>query len=300
VAAVVTQPARAGEGPGAHQGALRSHAAQFRIPILEFENVNTAEARRLLAQHAPDLFVVADYGQILGADTLAVAPRGGLNVHASLLPKYRGAAPIQWAIYHGETETGVTVIQMTPRVDAGPWLARVSTQIGPAETAVELEQRLAELGAELVCRVIADLAAGTAQPIAQDASQATPARRLRKGDGAVDWSRAAAALKNQVRAMEPWPRTYTFWHRPKGESVRLILGKVAVACGQSPLAGAAPVPGTVLLARGEDLVVAAGAGALAVLAVQPAGKKMLSTAEFLRGYPVAAGDRFGPAPEPSA
>jgi methionyl-tRNA formyltransferase len=290
VAGLITQPSRSSRpGAGAATSPMRQVAAEHGTPILDPESVNTDEARHKLAALAADLFIVADYGQILSIETLAIAPQGGINLHGSLLPKYRGAAPINWALYHGDTETGVTVIHMTPRVDAGPTLAQARTPIEPDETAVELEQRLAALGAPLVLRAIDDLAAGQVTAIPQDAAQTSPARRLRKTDGVIDWSRSAAAIKNQVRALEPWPRTYTFWHRPGGPPLRLILGRSSAMD-----ADVAVAPGCVIAAEG-DIVVATGAGALELHEIQPAGKRLLTAVEFLRGYPVKVGERFGPA-----
>jgi methionyl-tRNA formyltransferase len=291
VLALVTQPLRAAR-PGREPPAspMRAVAAERGTPIFDPAKINTDEARAELARLNPELFIVADYGQILSAETLAIAPRGGINLHGSLLPKYRGAAPINWAIYHGDAETGVTVIQMTPRVDAGPALAQARTAIDAEENAVELETRLAALGAPLVCQTIDDLAAGRVQSLPQDPSLASPARRLQKTDGAIDWSRSAQAIKNQIRALEPWPKTYTFWRRPAGEPLRLILGR----CEVRPFAGSASAPGTVIEAAGERLVIAAGDGALALGELQPAGKRLLSAEEFLRGYPVRAGERFAP------
>jgi methionyl-tRNA formyltransferase len=234
------------------------------------------------------LLIVADYGQILSPETLAVAPLGGINLHGSLLPKYRGAAPINWALYQGERETGVTVIHMTPRIDAGPCLAQAATPIDAEETAVELEARLAELGAPLVCGAIDDLQAGRAAALPQDPAQATSAPRLKKTDGEVDWSRPAAAIKNQVRAMEPWPKTYTWWLRRGGEPMRLILGRVTVIDESAD----AP-PGTVVRSDGNELVVATGEGLLKITQLQPAGKRLLSAEEFLRGYPLTAGEALG-------
>ncbi|MBI3462173.1 MAG: methionyl-tRNA formyltransferase [Planctomycetes bacterium] len=288
VLALFTQPARSGEGKhAAAEGPLRAVAREHGTPVHDPDNINTDAARAQLAAYQPDLLIVCDYGQILAPETLAVAPLGGINLHGSLLPKYRGAAPINWAIYHGETETGITVIHMTPRIDAGPALAQARTQIGPEETAAELEPRLAELGAPLVCRVIDNLAAGHITPIPQDQAQATRAPRLKKGDGAIDWSRDAASIKDQIRAFEPWPKTFTYWHRGPAEPLRLILGPASV-CDTAPAE-----PGTVLVAHGDDLVIATGDRGLALHGVQPAGKRMLSTAEFLRGYAVQTGQRFG-------
>jgi methionyl-tRNA formyltransferase len=286
VVGLVTQPLRSTRAGESSTSPMREIAAEHRTSILDPESVNTDQAREALRQLAPDLLIVADYGQILSALALSIAPLGGLNLHGSLLPKYRGAAPINWAIYHGDAETGVTVIHMTPRVDAGPTLAQRSTKIDPDETAVELEQRLAKLGAPLVVQTIDDLIAGRATPLPQDASKASPARRLRKSDGAIDWSRPALAIKNQVRALEPWPRTFTFWHRPNGSPLRLILGRCFV------VEGAADMSGTVLRAD-HELVISTGSNALEIHELQPAGKRMLTAAEFLRGYPVKAGEKFG-------
>lgn len=289
VLALVTQPARAQRGGReTPKNPMRIVAEEHGTPVLDPENVNTDEVRAELARYQPELFVVADYGQILASETLAVAPRGGINLHGSLLPKYRGAAPINWAIYNGDAETGVTVIHMTPRVDAGPCLAQARTAIDPDENAVELEHRLASLGAPLVCRTIDDLAAGRIEALPQDKAIASPARRLRKTDGEIDWSRTAQQIKNQIRALEPWPKTYTFWRRNGGEALRLIFGR----CQVRPVTAAGVEPGMVIAAERDNLAVAAGSDSLVILEVQPAGKRMLSAEEFLRGYPVRVGDRF--------
>ena len=288
VLALVTRPPRPIHGKTqAETNPMRELAAERGTPIHEPESINTPHARAVLASYQPDLFVVCDYGQILKPETLEIARLGGINLHASLLPKYRGAAPINWAIYHGETETGVTIIHMTPRVDAGPAIAQARTPIGPEETAADLEPMLAELGAPLVVQAIDDLAAGTVHAIDQDPAQATRAPRLKKELGQVEWRRSAAEIKNQVRALQPWPKTYTFWQRPGGEPLRLILEKVQV----EPALPAEP--GMVLEAKGDRLAIATGQQALVIDAIQPAGKRVLSAAEFLRGYPVRPGERFG-------
>ena len=231
VVALVTGPIRERRGRPTPLNPLRDIAHEHGTPIFDPEDVNAPESRARLAAFGADLLVVCDYGQILSPATLATARLGGINLHASLLPKYRGAAPINWAIYHGETETGVTVIHMTPRVDAGPCVAQAATPIGPDETAAELEARLAELGAWFVRRAIDGSERGTLEALPQDAALASKAPRLKKTDGLIDWSRPAAAIKNHVRAMEPWPKTYTFWHRPSGAPMRLILGPVSVVGG---------------------------------------------------------------------
>lgn len=291
IVALVTKPLERARGSRPVPiSPMRDVAHEHGTPVFDPEQINTDQSRERLRSFQADLLVVCDYGQILSAETLATARLGGINVHASLLPKYRGAAPINWAIYHGETETGVSVIHMTPRVDAGPVIAQGSTHIDPDETAVELERRLSEIAAWLVRRAIDSLEAGRLEALPQDPTKASRAPRLKKTDGLIDWTRPAAAIKNHVRAMEPWPKTYTFWQRGKGEPLRLILGPVAVADAPP---GASP-PGTVLEASGDRLVVAAGQGAVQIKSLQPAGKRLLGAEEFLRGYRVKPGDRFGP------
>jgi len=291
VVALVTAPLVATRGKAAApKSPVRDIAQQHGTPIFEPEDVNAAPARQQLAAYQADLLVVCDYGQILSPATLATARLGGVNLHASLLPKYRGAAPINWAIYHGATETGVTVIHMAPQVDAGPCIAQARTPIGPEETAVELEARLAEIGAGVVRRTIDSLETGTLNALPQDPALASKAPRLKKTDGAIDWSRPAEAIKNQVRALEPWPKTYTYWHRKDGPPMRLILGPVAVVDRDVSQAR----PGEVLEAAAGRLLVAAGSGAVLLRSVQPAGKRMLAVEEFLRGYHVRVGDLFGP------
>lgn len=291
VVALVTRPPRTAHGKTqAEVNPMREAAIRAGTPILEPESVNTDEVRRELLTYEPDLLVVCDYGQILAPATLAVARLGGINLHASLLPKYRGAAPINWAIYYGETETGVTVIHMTPQVDAGPAIAQTRVAIGPNETAPELEPRLAAAGAPLVLDCIGLLDREEAQPIPQQPTQATRAPRLKKIDGLVDWARSARDIRNQVRAMQPWPTTYSFWQRPGAEPLRLILDRVTVL---DAAPGSAAAPGHVAEAGGDRLVLGTGDGQLSIERIQPAGKRVLTTAEFLRGYPVRPGQQFG-------
>lgn len=266
---------------------VQDAAEELGLPRWLPETVNSAEARAKLRELAADLLVVCDYGEILKSETLAVTRLGGINLHGSLLPKYRGAAPVQWAVLNGDADSGSTVIQMTPGLDAGPAIGVDRVGIDPDETAGELEARLSERGAQLVLDVVDKLEAGTAEPIEQDKSQATKAPRLTKEQGEVDWSRTAQEIKNQVRALHPWPRAYTSWQRTDGEPLRLILDRVRVAHAQD---GAAS--GTVV-AVGQQLLVATGAGCLSLERVQPAGKRVMSAADFLRGYPVKVGDVLG-------
>lgn len=292
VVAVVTGPVRrAGRPRSGHQpsGPVRQLAELHNKAIFDPEDINTPQSHDRLAQFRCDLLVVCDYGQILSASTLATARLGGVNLHASLLPRYRGAAPIPWAIYHGEAETGVSVIHMTPQVDAGPVIAQARTAIEPEETAGQLEARLAQLGAPLLCEAIERLAAGSASPIAQDPSLASKAPRLKKTHGLIDWNRSPAAIKNHVRAMDPWPRTYTYWHRDQMNPLRLIVGRVSIADTPSTA-----VCGTIVVAESGKLAVACKDGLILIDSLQPEGKRMMSAEEFLRGYPIQVGDRLGP------
>jgi methionyl-tRNA formyltransferase len=261
------------------------------IPVLDPPDVNAAEARETLAQFGADVLVVCDFGQILSNETLSVARLGGINLHGSLLPKYRGAAPVNWALWHGEAESGVTVIHMTPRLDAGPCLVQRATPVDPEEDAQQLEKRLAHLGIEPVHQALAMLETwdGVSQlGEIQDRQLASKAPRLKKADGLVDWSRSARQIADQVRALKPWPGTFTHWQRPEGEPLRLILDRVQLVS----VAVDAAEAGTVVRRTDQELCVATGQGALALCLVKPAGKLVLDIAEFLRGYPVQLGDRF--------
>jgi methionyl-tRNA formyltransferase len=270
-------------------------ATQQQLDVFAPESINSADSQTWLRQRNADLFVVCDYGQILSHEALGLARFGGINLHASLLPKYRGAAPINWAIYHGEIETGVTVIHMTAKLDAGPALVQLRTPIEPEETAPQLESRLSMLGVGAVLKTIEMLIQHPdGSGIVQNSELATTAPRLKKEDGLVDWSRSAVQIANQVRAFQPWPKTYTLWNREAGEPLRLILEKVHPASIDDLQTRGVPTsPGTIVESHAEHLLVATGAGLLQIDAIQPAGKRVLTAAEFLRGYPVPQGTRWG-------
>ena len=242
----------------------------------------------------PDLLVTAAYGQILSADLLSIPRLGGINLHGSVLPSYRGAAPVARAIQNGELTTGVTVIRMTPRIDAGGILDIAETPIGPDETAGELEARLARLGAPLVVKAIAALAAGPVSILPQDRSKVTKAPKLRKEDGQIDWSRPALAIHNLVRAMQPWPVASTLWYSrtpPSKGPTRIIVHRTEVVDGHGP-------SGEVVEADGDRLVVAAGEDSIRILVLQVPGKRPFTAAEFLHGHRVQVGDLMGPPPSP--
>ena len=203
---------------------MRDAAVELGIPVLDPPSVNDNEFIKTLSDYAADLLVVCDYGQILSRTCLAAARLGGINLHGSLLPKYRGAAPVNWPIYFGDPTTGVSVIHMTPKLDGGPVLTSASTEIGDDETAAELEPRLSQLGVPCVHEAIALLEDWDGEKIigqVQDSNLATPARRLNKKDGLIDWTRAANEIRNQIRAFQPWPASYSFWVRNQ-KPMRLI------------------------------------------------------------------------------
>jgi methionyl-tRNA formyltransferase len=289
ILALITQPDRP---QGRKQELIPSpikKAAEARgVRVLQPENVNAAESLEQVRALEPDLLVTAAYGQILSADLLSIPRLGGINLHGSILPAYRGAAPVARAIQNGETETGATVIRMTPKIDAGGMIAFARTPIGPDETAGELEDRLATLGAPLVAQSIMKIASGTAEVIPQDRSKVTKAPKLRKEDGLIEWSRPALSVHNLVRAMQPWPIASTTWVSQDSSSkgpIRLIVHK-------SQAVDARGVAGTVLEAEADRLVVAASQSAVRLLIVQVPGKKPMTAAEFLRGHRVRPGDVF--------
>jgi methionyl-tRNA formyltransferase len=293
VVGLFTQPDRA---TGVERGSTRQTGQGMKaiaeahgVPVFQPESINTPEGVAALRSLAPDVIAVAAYGQILKPDVFTAAPHGCLNVHASLLPKYRGAAPINWAIYHGETRTGVTIFRIGKGVDTGELLAQEAIDIGPDETAGDVEARLAPLGARLLCRVLDDIAAGTAKAIPQDASLATKAPKLKKEDGLLDWSRTAAQVCCQVRAMHPWPTAYTFWHRAGQPPLRLIVHRATAKTSETPIP-----PGEVVPDRLDALCVGAANNTLVEIhELQPAGKRRMSAAEFLRGRKPQRGDHLG-------
>jgi methionyl-tRNA formyltransferase len=294
IVAVVTRPDHAPPGRRPPPNPMRAAATAAGLPILDPEHVNDPAAVAAIAALRPDLFVVCDYGQILSRELLAVPPLGGVNLHGSLLPRHRGAAPVQWAILAGDAATGVSVIHMTPGLDAGNVITAAATPIGSHETAADVEQRLAELGRGPVVEAIAVLqdAVAASRPVGvpQDAAAATRAPRITKADGIVDWTHDAGRIERMRRALEPWPRATTFFERGDGVRQRLVLENVAVAA--SPAAGAAA--GTVLVAGGDRFVVACGGGtAVEILRLVPEGRRSMSAAEFLRGSPLREGSRLG-------
>jgi methionyl-tRNA formyltransferase len=306
VVGLVTQPDRDG---GHQRGSTRLIGTTLKeiavgrgVPVYQPNSINTPEGVEQLKTWRPDLLVVAAYGQILKKEVLEAAAWGGINVHASLLPRYRGAAPIAWAIYHGETRTGVTIIRMTTGLDAGDMLAQDSLDILPDETAGELERRLAPLGARLAVHMVHRLAAGPVPGAKQDPTKVTKAPKLKKEDGMIDWSKSAEQIVRHVRAMQPWPTAYTWLHHD-GKSLRLTVRKAIVANQERgseeayvpdytvPFAPGTPVP---YGGSKGHLCIATGNGFVEVLELQPAGKRPMTAAQFRAGHLLTIGDRFGP------
>lgn len=289
VVGLVTQPDRyVGDKRGSTRQVgkgMKEIALERGVPVYQPDSINTPEGVQQLTTWQPDLLVVAAYGQILSRDVLAAAKSGGINVHASLLPKYRGAAPIAWAIYHGEKETGVTIIRMSTALDAGDILAQEAIPIGPGETAGELEARLGPLGARLALETIARFAAGPVPGTPQDKSQATKAPKLTKENGLIDWSRPAADVVNQIRAMQPWPTAYTFLHRPGHPPLRLIVHRATYSHAVRDKAVPFTEAGIIAPVANRFLIVLTGDGnGVLIDELQPAGKLRMAAGEFLRGH----------------
>ena len=286
VVAVVTQPDRPrGRGHQVTAPPVKQVAARHTIPVLQPQRMKDTDFVSRLTGLAPDLGVVAAYGKLLPDQLLELPRLGMVNVHASLLPKYRGAAPIHRAVMAGETETGVTIIQLVREMDAGPMLLKASRPIGPDETSDLVERDLATIGADLLMRAVEDLAAGHASTEAQDHTRATLAPRLAKGDGVIDWGAPARTIHDQVRGLHPWPHAFTFLQGHRYLILRTSVTEITPAPSATR-----PVPGEVIEAAGDRLVVAAGLGtALAVLEIQPEGKRPQPARTFLTGYRIEVG-----------
>jgi methionyl-tRNA formyltransferase len=236
-----------------------------------------------------DLGVVAAYGKIL-TDAVLAAPRlGMINVHASLLPRYRGAAPVHRAIIAGEVETGVTIMRVVKALDAGPMLAMTRRAIGPEETSEEVERDLARLGAPLLVNCVDRLSAADVTETPQDDASATYAHRLKKEDGVIDWTLPAARIHDLVRGLHPWPHAFTFLR-----GTRLIVRRTEVP-GVPDVSDTSDT-GTILVAAGDDLIVTTGKGTLRVREIQAEGKRPVTAREFLAGHRLVPGDRFTAAP----
>jgi methionyl-tRNA formyltransferase len=286
VAALVTQPDREkGRGQAVAPPPTKPVAERRGIPVLQPRRVREPEAQEALGRLAPELQVVVAFGQILPRSVIDMAPRGTVNVHASLLPKLRGAAPIQWAIANGETETGVTTMLIDEGLDTGPTLLSRATPIGPEETAAELEPRLAQLGAELLLETVRGLEDGSVTPRPQDHSRATLAPLLKKEDGRIDWSAPAARVASRARGFHPWPGAFTL------HAGRLVK---ALRVREAPGADAGADPGTVTAVGRDGVTVACGGrSAVRLVEVQPESRRAMPAAAWALGARLRPGARLG-------
>jgi methionyl-tRNA formyltransferase len=291
VRGVVTQPDRPrGRGQKVIDSPVKAAARQHGIPVVQPARLRDPAVTETIAAWRPDLGVVVAYGKLIPPDLLALPRFGMINVHASLLPKYRGAAPVHRAIIAGERETGVTIMQVVDALDAGDMLARTSRAIGLDETSDEVERDLAVLGARLLVDVIGRIEAGTAAREKQDDSRSTYAPRLRKEEGLIDWTLPAIDVHNRVRGLYPWPHAYSHL-----DGSRLILLKTHVTdppAGIEQHGGRAASPGEIVDVSRDVMHVATGAGVIAIDELQAEGRRPVTTREFLSGRPLRPGMRF--------
>jgi methionyl-tRNA formyltransferase len=291
VALVVTQPDRpAGRGRALRSPPVKRAAEDLRLPLEQHETVNTDAFVEHLREIGPDVLVVAAFGQILREDILSCPKRGSVNVHASLLPRYRGVAPINWAIIDGAKETGVTTMFMARKVDAGEIILTRATPIGPTETAGELYERLAEMGADLLLETLALIERGEAPRRKQNADDVSYARKLRRSDGEIDWQEGADRIYDRVRGTTPWPGAYT-WYR--GRMLHVLEAMPGWESGRTG------EPGEILAIDQErGLEVAAGEGSVWLRRLRPEGKGEMDAAAFVCGYrPEIGGRPFARPPE---
>lgn len=274
VAAVLTQPDRPrGRGQQPAFSPVKEAALRLGLAVHQPERVRRPEVIEMLAGIGARAMVVVGYGQIIPQAIIDLAPLGIVNVHASLLPRYRGAAPIQWAVANGETLTGVTTMKIDAGLDTGDILLARETSIGPDETAVDLAARLAPMGAALLVETLAGLAAGAIVPRPQEAAQATLAPILKKDDGRIDWTRPAAEIHNRVRGFQPWPGAHTTF---RGQALNIWKTRLAAET-------AAAAPGSIVAARRRLLVACGGGSGIELLEVQLEGRKRIPAAAFLNG-----------------
>lgn len=284
VVGIVTQPDRPkGRGQVLTPSPVKQIAIREGLPVLQPIKMKDRDFLAGLAGWKPDLIAVAAFGRILPAAILTLPPRGCINVHGSLLPKYRGAGPIQWAIINGETETGITTMLMDEGMDTGPILLQEKIPIWPDDTAGSLSPRLAELGGRLLVETIARLKANTLVPRPQDHTLATMAPLLKKEDGLIDWTLPAVAIVNRIRGLTPWPGAYTFLGAD-----RWVLCRAVTL--DEPGSGS---PGHIMAVTKDAIRVATGSGILVIKELQPANSRRMTVMEYLAGHAIHVGSRFG-------
>ena len=282
---VVTQPDKpSGRGQTLQASPVKKRAFELQLPVYQPASLKSDEARQLINALAPEVVVVVAYGKILPPWLLQFPRLGCINLHGSLLPKYRGAAPVHWAVANGESKTGVCTMLLNEGLDTGPVYLCGETNIGAEETVPELYDRLAVLGAPLVHATLEGIAEGRLEPKPQDDSSASFAPLLKKEDGFVDWRMPAAQIHNRVRAFNPWPATITKFRGSPCKLLKTRIGTAAPSCS----------PGLILLSKGR-LAVACGDGiSLEILSIQPENRKAISGADFANGSRIQADEKFGP------
>lgn len=293
ILAVVSQPDRpAGRHQTLQPTPVKALSAELGIPVSQPEKIRTPEFRGWMESLAPEILVVVAYGRILPGWLLAIPTRGCVNVHFSLLPKYRGAAPVNWAIARGERETGVTTMLMDEGMDTGPLLLQRAIPIFPEESTPELSKRLVEIGASLLLESLDGLESGSIVPVAQNHALATMAPILKREDGLIDWELSAAEIDARVRGFQPWPGAWTTW---KGSRLIIWSSRIASIDEQAQIPSLTAGPGVVVRAPGRKgfLVACGGGSLLAVEALQLEGKKRLPANDFLNGHDLESGARFG-------
>ena len=284
VVGVVTQPDRPkGRNRRFQACPAKILAEELGLPVLAPEKIGARTAIAEITNLGPDLIVVAAYGQYISSELLCFPRHRAINIHPSLLPKYRGASPIQWAIANGEKVTGVTILYVSKELDAGDILNSRSEPIHEEDTAASLESRLAMIGAELLEATIGQIENGDVSARPQDARQATYVHKLKKEDGLVDWTMPAEQIHNRVRGFYPWPGCFSLWPRTSGSRLRILKTSVEDKKGH---------PAEVLDVNEAGPLIGSGSGSLRLLKVQPAGKKAMSGGAFLNGYKIQVGDIF--------
>ena len=284
VTAVVTQPDRQkGRGREVQYSPVKECALSYGIPVLQPLKIKEEDAVEELRKYPADIFVVAAFGQLLSEEILNMPRLGCINIHASLLPAYRGAAPIQWCVINGEEKTGVTIMQMAKGMDTGDILLQKEVVLDEKETGGSLFDRLMETGAELIVEVLPKIEAGELTPVVQKEELATYAGKITKDMGNIDFAKSAVTIERLIRGLNPWPSAFTHY---KGKILKIWEADVVSECANAEN----PVPGTVIAMDKESFTLATGEGVLRIRSLQPEGKKRMSCAEFMRGYEVKVGE----------
>lgn len=303
VVGVVTQPDRPkGRGQAVVSCPVKELALAKGLPVRQPDKIKGPEFLQQLSEWKPDVIAVTAFGRILPKTILDLPSMGCVNVHGSLLPAYRGAAPIQWALIHGDTETGITTMVMDEGMDTGDVLLQQPVRIEPEDTALELGARLAQVGGMLLVETLTRLAERSVVPRAQDHTRATLAPMLKKEDGMIDWTQSATEIANRIRGFSPWPGSYTFHHAcPERSGAerrkhRLIIRKGRVDTQDASTVSDGQQPGTILAVGPKSFWVQTGEGRIEVLEVQPANKKRMSVEQFLLGYALRVQETLDPQP----